>query len=118
MNLEEIVLGENLQSIEQDAFRECPKLKRIICGNNQPQNIADIAFSDVTYEKAVVYVPAGSGYLYRKKSGWKKFKTIVELESTDINELSNSIIQQKKTYDLQGKEIQINKLEGKQKGKY
>lgn len=117
-HLEEIVLGENLQSIEHEAFGECSELKRIVCRNNQPQNIADNSFSDACYAKAIVYVPAGSGHLYKKMSGWKNFKTIVEMESTDINELVNSIYQQKNTYDLQGKELKINKLTGKPKGKY
>ena len=95
-NLKEIVLGENLRRIEQDAFAGCLELKSIICQNVQPCSIADDSFSDFNYNNAIVYVPKGSGNLYRQTAGWKNFKTIVELETTNINEFIDANLHQKK----------------------
>ncbi len=80
-------------------FKDCPKLKEIVCLGETPMEIANIdnfkeknlwvdntaeefTFMD-NIDKCVLKVPAGSEALYRAHPVWGRFKTILGFENGD-----------------------------------
>lgn len=108
--LQEVTLGINVSSIEKDAFADCQELKSIICLNDFPQDISENAFSHENYEKCILYVPGGTTTKYRSKTGWKRFKNIVEIGFTTIDDIPLQIKQSATTvYDLKGHKMELTR---------
>ena len=75
--LRELVLPSSIESIETLAFANDP-LDKIVSYITNPMAINDNTF-DHSYERATLYVPAGSKEKYEATDGWKLFKKIVEM---------------------------------------
>jgi hypothetical protein len=77
-------LGSEMESIGENAFEGCTKIETIIVTNPNPPWLAEHGFSQDTYDKAIVYVPAGAEAAYKSETipqeegdplvnYWKKF---------------------------------------------
>ena len=73
-----LVLPENVQLIEQDAFKGCYNLNSIVCENPDPPTAYDSAFEGVPKDNFTVEVPKGSVEKYKQAPGWRLFKRIAE----------------------------------------
>ncbi len=107
-------------------FKDCPKLKEIVCLGETPIEITNIdnfkekniwiyntaeefTFMD-NMEGCVLKVPAGSEALYRAHPVWGRFQTILGFENGDYNLVSiNSVKADENSepvyYNLQGIEV-------------
>ena len=71
--IQEIVIPSSVTTIGKKPFTKCPKLVRIVCESNYPPMLKSTDSKNV-----VVIVPQGTAALYKKASGWKKHKSILE----------------------------------------
>ena len=107
-------------------FRDCPKLKEIVCLGETPIEITNIdnfkekniwiyntaeefTFMD-NMDECVLKVPAGSEALYRAHPVWGRFQTILGFENGDYNLVSiNSVEADENSepvyYNLQGIQV-------------
>jgi len=82
-NLRELILGEGVQTIGEEAFRGSHQLKKVTCYAVTPPYIqADEdgfspAFERETQESGILSVPTASVDAYKTTPGWSGFKTIV-----------------------------------------
>lgn len=82
-NLKELILGEGVQTIGEEAFRGSRQLKKVTCYAVTPPYIqADEdgfspAFEKETQESGILSVPSASVDAYKTTPGWSGFKTIV-----------------------------------------
>ena len=103
VTLEEIVLGDEVTSISDNAFSGCNRLSSVASESMTPPNLKENAFNDETYENATLYVPRGSLTLYSQHQYWKKFKKIVEKDTSGINTVRNDTDKAERIYNLSGK---------------
>lgn len=75
-----VVLSENIQSIEEEAFAECNRLRDVYIKAAVPPMINATAFGaqGMPIEKTL-YVPVGAKAAYEAAPVWKDFKEIVEV---------------------------------------
>lgn len=76
-----ITIGSNVTNIGDHAFyfsNSKGRLVEITSLNEEPTNIAENAFSTDLYNKATLYVPAGTIEKYKACTGWKNFVNIKE----------------------------------------
>ena len=85
--LTSIIIGNSVTSIGSGAFRgyQSYNLTQVTCLASNPPTMDDAdCFS--TYDKATLYVPAGSIELYRTTDWWNRFANIEPLAQTgDVN---------------------------------
>ena len=111
-------------------FRDCPKLKEIVCMGETPARITNIdnfkeKCNSILYEEiysaeeftfmdnmdgCVLKVPAGSEELYRADPVWGRFQTILGFENGDYNLVSINSVEADKDatpvyYNLQGIQV-------------
>ena len=98
-----IEFPSTLKSIGSSAFGfgesnpwKVPQIDKIICNSLIPPEITGegFAFSDVTHQNTVLYVPLESIDLYKNAYEWKEFKSIRyigEVEATSIRIDKNSV---------------------------
>lgn len=72
-SLGEIVIPESVSSMGSKPFTKCEQLGRIICRSHVPPSVKSTGC-----EKTILVVPRGSYNVYKKSTGWKKHKQIVE----------------------------------------
>ncbi len=75
-DIEGIVLGDELETIQNGAFNDCSGLNRIVCQGSEPPVVYDGAFDGVSKDNFTVEVPGTALQLYKAASGWKDFKRI------------------------------------------
>ena len=75
-NIIGIEFPSTLNTINQDAFKECYNIRRIICRSVEPPTILPGVFTGVAKDNFTVEVPASSVKLYREENGWSDFKRI------------------------------------------
>ena len=80
MALEEIIIGEKVSTIGDNAFKNCKNLKRICVKNKVPATISENVFEAMTYLDATLYVPTGTKDAYSHASYWANFQHIEEGE--------------------------------------
>ena len=87
--LETIRIPSTVAYIGSVAFYDCISLKSIYCYIQEPFPLdctyngpfgRNSSESNLTYQQATLYVPAGTKALYEATEGWKKFQNIVEME--------------------------------------
>ena len=107
--LEEITFGPNIEFIGylafyiQDATKEqfnitASPLKKITIENPTPPELQitqdkngidyNLAWNEDVYENAKLYVPKGAVEAYRQAKEWRKFKNILEIGSSGIDNLT------------------------------
>lgn len=85
-NMVEAVLPETLELIEDGAFFRLDLLERVYCMAKIPPVALLDPYNDYcgpfhwSRKDCVLYVPVGSGDLYRNASGWQDFIQVVETE--------------------------------------
>ena len=80
-SLTSITLPECVDSIGENAFYGCDNLTFVKVKRATPFNIDENTFP--TRTNIPLYVPLGSGELYRTADYWKEFKEIIEVENID-----------------------------------
>lgn len=86
--LETLTLPESLTGIDEYALTSMRSLTRLIVRSPQPPEVETNSIgSDVT-SKATLYVPQQSIAAYRAAPYWKAFRTISDLDSTSLGDLS------------------------------
>lgn len=80
-NLTSITLPECVDTIGEDAFYGCDNLAFVKVKRQEPFSIDENTFP--TCANIPLYVPIGSGDLYRAADYWKEFKEIIEVEKID-----------------------------------
>ncbi|MDE7115160.1 MAG: leucine-rich repeat domain-containing protein [Muribaculaceae bacterium] len=83
----DVKLPASLKTITTEAFRNQAKIANVSILAVTPPTLGATAFypTDDAYD-AILTVPAGSKNAYETNDEWKKFKTIVEAESSSVNE--------------------------------
>ena len=86
-NVSEIILGENVLGILDNAFSGCSGIRTIRCVNAIPPKVGTGNFTSSHYQNAVLYVPKGSLAAYHAADVWKDFWEIQEFDATGIDEV-------------------------------
>lgn len=81
-SLAEITLPSSLKEVGKTAFADMPSLKTVYINAANPPTCVSDAFQNLSND-AVLYVPKGSKYNYQTATGWKTFKTILEIGGAD-----------------------------------
>lgn len=86
-NLQELELPENIKTVQKQAFYGNKNLKKVICAATDPtSDSADDAFSQETYDNAILYVPEHCLATYKELPCWKNFKNIVGFNAVAVND--------------------------------
>lgn len=90
-NISEIVFPSTLELVGRFAFNESKMLEKVYCPAQRPPSAefddpninegSDHAHPFVSEKEMTLYVPVGTGDLYRNADGWKSFDHIVEIEN-------------------------------------
>ena len=80
--LTNITIPNSVTSIGGNAFSEV-NLNSVVSQIENPFRLYDQPFSENTLKNATLYVPAGTIYKYYATDGWKDFKNIVEMETSE-----------------------------------
>lgn len=86
-SLQTVDLPSTITNLGEYCFCETSKMSKFICRAASVPEIADGCFSQVR-SFAVLYVPANAVSEYKVAEGWKKFRTILPLSETGINQPS------------------------------
>ncbi|MDE6792447.1 MAG: leucine-rich repeat domain-containing protein [Muribaculaceae bacterium] len=103
-NLETLTIGESVKTVGGEAFNYDSKLMEITCLAEVPPTMEwgrSSTFSQVAYDNAILYVPAGCVSAYRN-SDWGKFRNIREIEKKTEEVEDATYI-----FDEENKEVKI-----------
>jgi hypothetical protein len=78
--------GENVTSIETDAFETATELRSVTSRSSVPPRIVD-PFNDNTYLWGTLYVPTESIDTYKSATGWRDFWEILSISDSGISEV-------------------------------
>ena len=107
--IKSLTLPSAVTSIEEWAFYGCKSLTSVTSFNPTPPEIAKEIFEKDAYENSTLYVPKGSKTLYWLHPYWEKFKNIVELGDTGINDVTVDQHQQREgVYTIDGVKLSSN----------
>ena len=102
--LTSITLGESIEYLGVSVFSEGPIMKLICLAKQCPYAVFGIDTS--IYNNATLYVPKESIDLYKSTIPWSYFKSIVDIESTDINHITHTDDNEiKAVFGVDGKRI-------------
>lgn len=112
-NLTHLTLGPKFIGADINAFYGDNVISQITSFNSFPPKIQFSGsyfggFENDTFNDALVLVPYGAMDKYRADYVWNRFKNIVEMENSEINEISND---QSVSISRNGNEIAINNKE-------
>ena len=82
--LKSLTIPESVTSIGNRAFGYCSNLKSVTVYWNEPLNIQSQTFFRV--KNCTLYVPKGSLEAYQNAEVWKGFSSIVEFDTTDVQD--------------------------------
>lgn len=108
-NLTDIILSDDVISVEKSIIKNCKELAKLVIGKNVtsiedyafygdiivkdvynystvPQSISFLTFSDTS---GVLHVPVGCTSAYMSADGWKEFSSILDDATTGITRLEN-----------------------------
>lgn len=74
--LQELTLGPNTDTIDNEAFIGCPSISKITSEAMTPPTLAKDAFEQTVYDNAFLYVPDGSVEAYASALSWEDFVNI------------------------------------------
>ena len=83
-----VILPSTMKIINSECFASCTNIKEIVCKAKVPPTVEKQAFYEVK-STCKVYVPVGSGNLYKNFEGWKDLTII---EDADYNPEITSVI--------------------------
>ena len=89
-DLEKIVIPGTIRRIGATVINNCPKVNSVTCMKRtppQPMYSSGNLFDWKVYNNAILYVPKGRQSYYSSAKGWSQFKTIVETDIVDPNEV-------------------------------
>ena len=89
--LKSITIGEKVKTIKPHAFALCKNLTDVYCIAENVPNTASSAFDDSYIEYATLHVPTYSVELYKAEEPWKRFNSIVSI-NTDVDNIHASSI--------------------------
>jgi len=81
-NLTALNIGNNVQTIPDNAFASCANLTAVTNNRAAPQVINANVFNATTYANATLYVPAASYTAYLLAAGWQNFNHIQQIGVT------------------------------------
>lgn len=84
-----MVIGTGVDNLGDNAFVACKNIKEIKVNLEKPISGNANIFDDAVYNNATLYVPYGTKSLYKKREPWNIFFSIVEMNSTAINEIAS-----------------------------
>ena len=123
-SLTSITIPNSVTFIGERAFEQCYNLQKVVSKIVEPFEIAEDTFSDETYSKVPLYVPKGTVAEYKATQGWKKFKNILEEDTTtgidDVEAVEpyNTLDTSKRIYDVNGKRLPATSLDELPSGLY
>ncbi len=113
-----ITIGTNTKSIETRFFPS--NLEKLYMKPITPPEITPntwietecyIYDNEQDYDEVTLYVPTGCKENYKRAEHWNKFKNIVEIDFTDIDEVFDDVKGEngkvKTIYDLQGRKVEV-----------
>lgn len=82
-------IGKNVEYLGRNVLEESWNLQTLVCLAKEPPR-ADDSFTGIYFDKAVLEVPVGCVEKYRNAPGWRQFKNITEHRELafNINEIS------------------------------
>ena len=84
-SIKEVVIGNEVTSIAQQAFAGCSELQKVYSKVEDVFGINKNTFDTNTYNNAKLYVPIGKKAVYQNALWWREFKNIEEYDySTGI----------------------------------
>lgn len=119
--IKSLTLPSTVTSIGERAFYRCKDITSVTSFNPTPPEISKEIFDDEVYENSTLYVPKGSKTLYWLHPYWEKFKNIVELDGTSINDITVAPSPKSKgVYTINGVKLSANadNIENLPKGIY
>ena len=101
-----VCIPETIEEIGVDAFAGCSSLTAIYSYSENPfplananatvrtradgdEIVASAVFAEVDKETCILYVPKNCSDKYRNADGWKEFKNVVEIESSELGDANN-----------------------------
>lgn len=86
--LEEYTIPEWITSIGINAFMHCSGLTKLYSYIKQPFKVAPTTFENVPTNFATLYVPKGTKEIYQVAEGWNVFTNILEIENSNVKDIS------------------------------
>ena len=108
-SFEEIVLGNNVIGILDNALSGCSGIKTIRLTNSIPPKVGANNFTSSHYQNATLYVPKGSLATYQSADTWKDFWDIQEFDPTGIDD----VVDDAPVFEITAGGIQFTAAEGK-----
>ena len=87
-SIKEIILGDNVLGILDNALDGCSGIRTIKCTNSRPPKVGTGNFTSSHYQNAILYVPQGSLDAYLTADIWKNFWDIQEFDATGIEDVN------------------------------
>ena len=84
-SLTSITIPNSMTSIGGYAFSDCNSLQSVISLAQTPPSLFNWSFSNYDIP---LYVPKGTRDVYLEKSPWNKFKEIIEIDNTEVDEIT------------------------------
>lgn len=101
-NLTTVTIGSSVKEIGQSAFKWCGRLEEVISKMKEPCELVDVFPSDI-YERATLYIPAGTKETYQNVKGWNFKNVLSEGEYSEI-QLTDNLQTFCHTQDIEFKE--------------
>ena len=108
-NINELILGDNVIGILDNALSGCSGIKTIRCTNSQPPKVGTGNFTSSHYQRSVLYIPKGSLATYQAADVWKDFWEIIEFDATGIDDVHADV----PSFEITAGGIQLTGAEGK-----
>ena len=86
-DLETIYISNSIESIGGYAFAGCNNILEIKAGSRKAITANENIFSSDAYNNAVLYVPTGRKFAYKKATPWSNFY-ILEMDFTSVEEIT------------------------------
>jgi hypothetical protein len=98
-----VTIGNGVEKIEHDAFKDCYKLTYVTSLRKYPPQIESSTFTNYN----TLYVPIGCKTNYKSDSDWKRFSYIEEIDVTSVNNthINNDNKGERKYYNLKGQRV-------------
>jgi hypothetical protein len=81
--LNDVVLPSTVTSLKFECFKKCSSLSILTCKALTPPSVEE-AFTETPIQSGTLYVPASAVSAYKKAEGWKEWKNILAIPSTNI----------------------------------
>lgn len=100
--LQNVILPEELSSLQVGVLDECPNLSTITATRNYPVKITSETFAGVDTSSVILFVPAGYKSNYQNYEGWNSFKYIYQTGEDVVINANKTFEYEGITYELSG----------------